>query len=305
VTVSAPEGSVCNASYPVATSLATVLPADVMQEAVTKALAQAVPERAVAGNAHWSNIPMLSGVDPDDGSFWGYQPLNGAGGGGAAHGADGWPLIATNAAWGALHVGAIEHTELLHPLLVEEWELEPESMGLGEWIGGPGVRFAVRPLHEVDAIYVGDGLANPPCGLFGGSPGAGGGTYVEDRPSGRRRFYGAEAYARLGPDEVWVGVSSGGGGYGDPLRRPPERVRDDVLDGLYGAETARLAFGVVLAGDELKVEAAATAETRRRLASSRGALPLALPARPNASRWLERTMRDGDVLAPVAETRGL
>jgi N-methylhydantoinase B len=272
---------------------------------VTKALALAVPERVAGGNAHWSNIPMLSGVDPADGVFWGYQPLNGAGGGGAARGADGWPLIATNAAWGALHVAPIEHTELLHPLHVETWELEPESMGLGEWIGGPGVRFVLRPFHEVDAIYVGDGLDNPPCGLLGGTAGAGGGTFVESRQSGRRRFFGPEVYARVGPDDLWVGVSTGGGGYGDPLARPPARVRDDVRDGLYGRETALHVFGVVLAGEEDAVDEAATEAARRRLAGARGELPLWLPGEPAASSWRTRTMRDGDEIALVPESRGL
>jgi N-methylhydantoinase B len=305
VEITAPEGSICNASYPVATSLATVLPGDVMQEAVTKALARAVPERVAAGNAHWANMPMLSGVNPADGVFWGYQPLNGGGGGGAARGADGWPLIATNAAWGALHVAAVEHSELLHPLLVEQWEVEPESMGLGQWIGGPGVRFSVRPFHEVDAIYACDGLSNPPCGLLGGTAGAGGGTYVESRRTGRRRFFGPEAYARVGEDELWVGVSSGGGGYGDPLARPPAHVRDDVRDGMYGVETAACVFGVVLAGDAGEVDEAATEATRRRIAAARGELPLTVPTGPGASTWRAETMRDGDELAPMPESRGL
>ena len=39
----------------------------------------------------------------------------------------------------------------------------------------------------------------------------------------------------------------GGGGYGDPLEREPERVAKDVADGLVSAEAARGAHGVVLA----------------------------------------------------------
>ena len=306
VSIKAPEGTLCNASYPAATSLATVLPGDVMQEAVTKALAQAVPERVAAGNAHWSNIPMISGTDPESGVFWGHQPLNGGGGGGGARGADGWPLIATNAAWGSLHVASIEHTELLHPFVVEAWEVEPESMGLGEWNGGPGIRFELRVLHDVEAIYVGDGLRNPPCGLLGGGPGAGGGTYVEDRATGRRRFHGGETYARFGPGDLWVGVSSGGGGYGDPMRRSPERVRDDVRDGLYTRETARRVFGVDLHDDEdLTLDEGATEATRRRLAAERNGIPLTLPARADASEWLAGTLRTGDTVEPMPETRGL
>lgn len=305
VRVSAPTGTICNAAYPAATSLATVLPGDVMQEAVTKALAQADPVRAVAGNSHWSNIPMVSGTDPESGIFWGHQPMNGCGGGGASAEADGWPLIASNAGWGSLRTAPVEHTELLHPLFVEHWEIEPESMGLGEHIGGPGVRFAFRPLHEIEAIYVGDGLRNPPCGLRGGSPGAGGGSYVEEA-DGRRRILPGETYTHVGPEERWVGISSGGGGYGDPLRRPAERVCDDVRDGLYGRETAAAVFGVVLAEDSHStLDREATAARRQALAAERRELPVALPEGPDESGWLARTKRAGDLVEDVPERRGI
>jgi N-methylhydantoinase B len=45
-----------------------------------------------------------------------------------------------------------------------------------------------------------------------------------------------------------------GGGYGNPLARTPERVRQDVADGLLSAEGARRNYAVVLtsqgSGDE-------------------------------------------------------
>ena len=44
-------------------------------------------------------------------------------------------------------------------------------------------------------------------------------------------------------------MTSGGGGWGDPLERPMERVRDDVLDGFISPESALDDYGVVLNGD--------------------------------------------------------
>ena len=41
----------------------------------------------------------------------------------------------------------------------------------------------------------------------------------------------------------------GGGGWGDPLDRPAERVLDDVLDEYVSVEAARRDYGVVLTGD--------------------------------------------------------
>lgn len=52
-----------------------------------------------------------------------------------------------------------------------------------------------------------------------------------------------------------------GGGYGDPLARSPEQVRDDVLDGFSNPDHAFAAYGVVLDTD-LEIDAVAT-EARR------------------------------------------
>jgi N-methylhydantoinase B len=308
VRVTAPPGSICNATYPAATALATVLPGDVMQEAVCRALAHAVLPRATAGSAHWSNCPMLSGTDPDHGGYWGHQPLNGGGGGGASAGADGWPLITCSAAWGGLHTAPVEHTELLHPVLIEEWEVEPNSMGLGEHIGGPGVRFSLRPTRgPIEMIYANDGLENPPCGIQGGTPGAGGGSYVVDRKTGRRTFLPGEVEITIGPDELWVGVSSGGGGYGSPHRREAERVRCDVRDGLYGADVAREVFGVVLSeGEEPVIDREASDEARRLLEAAERESPNPSPVMPltrAASRWRANSVRPGDLSLTVDQMR--
>ena len=62
--------------------------------------------------------------------------------------------------------------------------------------------------------------------------------------------------------------SSGGGGYGDPLARDPERVRADVDFGYVSAARARDGYGVVFDNDG-KVDSAATAKLRQELAARR------------------------------------
>jgi N-methylhydantoinase B len=62
---------------------------------------------------------------------------------------------------------------------------------------------------------------------------------------------------------------AGGGGYGDPLDREPERVATDVANGLLSQERALDAYGVVV--DEhgtVDREATRRARLRRREASS-------------------------------------
>ena len=57
-----------------------------------------------------------------------------------------------------------------------------------------------------------------------------------------------------------------GGGYGDPFKRDPAAVLENVLDGLISAETARTHYGVQIAGEA--VDTAATATVARRTRSA-------------------------------------
>ena len=70
----------------------------------------------------------------------------------------------------------------------------------------------------------------------------------------------------LGPARLVVS-SPGGGGFGSPLARDPERVLRDVRDGVVSAKAAREHYGVVLAPGGRRVDAQATA---RRRAVARG-----------------------------------
>jgi N-methylhydantoinase B len=58
-----------------------------------------------------------------------------------------------------------------------------------------------------------------------------------------------------------VCIGPAGGGYGEPFARDPQRVLDDVLDGLISVDTARRDFGVVITADGT-VDVDATARAR-------------------------------------------
>jgi N-methylhydantoinase B len=57
--------------------------------------------------------------------------------------------------------------------------------------------------------------------------------------------------------------TGGGGGWGEPLERDPERVRFDVLEEFISKEAARDLYGVAL-NEDLSVDQAATRELRRK-----------------------------------------
>lgn len=293
--VVAPEGTICHARYPASTSCATVVPSDAMHDAINKAMVHALPDRVRAGSARAGNIPQLSGVDPATGAPWAAMIFSG-GGHGASRGTDGWPLIQTLAAMGAERSVPVEHIELLYPLTVEQMEIEPDSMGAGQWIGGPGIRVILRaPGCDMTSLSFGDGFRNPPHGVLGGTPGIGGGQYVE-YSDGRRGFVSACGSIDVPAGAAWVSVATGGGGYGRPIDRDAELVRRNVRDGIVSRARAVEVFGVVLSDDrDLQVDVEAT--RRRRAELERDVCPLLSPTHPGAATWEQDNARPGDLLS--------
>jgi N-methylhydantoinase B len=143
-------------------------------------------------------------------------------------------------------------------------------------------------------VTFGDGQENPPHGILGGTMGIGGGQYVENPNTGARRYVSSTGHYFMAKGERRVGVSTGGGGYGNPINRDAEKVRRDVRDGYVTRETARDICGVVLSDDwDPVIDQEATAARRAELAKVE--LPLVVPMVPGAATWREQDMRDGDV----------
>jgi N-methylhydantoinase B len=100
----------------------------------------------------------------------------------------------------------------------------------------------------------------PPWGLWGGKPGRGGANWVktpedsEWKPNGIYRL-------PVTKDTVIRAETTGGGGWGDPLDREPERVLTDVLNRYVSKKGAREDYGVVITDDE-QVDVAATEALR-------------------------------------------
>jgi N-methylhydantoinase B len=295
--ITAPEGSIANATWPAATAWCTVLIGDVLSEAVWKAMLQAVPDRAPAGWGRWnSSNASTAGADVRFDRPRPYMSSVMAGGsaGGATKGHDGWPLMQTACSLGAMKAESIEMRELLFPNLVETAEFETDSAGQGQWVGGYGITLKLRPVGTAMRVTGGgDGHLNPPYGAWGGSPGLGGGAWVE-HPDGTRTFYVGKGMAVIvQPDELWCTLSTGGGGWGIPLDRDPELVRDGVRGDKISLRSAREDFGVVLDRDTLEIDIAATEELRTILRASRPIEPYS-PTTSGAGDWVEQQLTERD-----------
>ena len=117
------------------------------------------------------------------------------------------------------------------------------------------------------------GKRYPMPGIAGGRPGAA--NRLLARAGGPHTFeVGDQAqYIEHAAGERYEYHYGGGGGWGDPLDRPPARVLDDVLDEYVSVEAARREYGVVLSGSledlTLLVDAVATEQLRAQMRAAR------------------------------------
>ncbi len=293
ISANADDNTICLAKWPAAVAGATQNPADPMHEVINIAMAEAIPERVPAGGAHTAHIPNFNGVDSRTGKEWGCMLFNSGGGQGAAKNADGWPVLCTIAGMGGLTSASIEQLELLYPIRVEQNEIETDALGMGQWIGGPGLRTRYRPIAgDMECVGFGEGLKNPPHGVNGGAMSPGGGIYIE-HADGSRTFTSSAGQLLIREGETWNGVSAGGGGWGNPLDRDPEQVRRDLRDEWISEDTARNVFGVVVKDDlERSLDVAATDNLRAELRQNER--PMIEPTTPAAGTWTQQNMRPGD-----------
>ena len=297
ISAEAPKGSVCNAEYPASTALATVGPGDTMQEAVWKALAHAIPDRVAGGNGKDGNLPMLSGKDFRGSveSEWGCLLFNGAPAGGATSHADGWPLIMTSAGMGGLKIMSVELCELLYPFRIDRQEIAADSMGHGRHHGGPGVEIQITPTSgAMHCELFGEGQSNPPFGVMSGTPGIGGGSYKENIRSGKRTYYSSKGRLIVEEEEIWVGTSSGGGGYGNPLERDPAAVLASYINGFLSLKCAKKVYGVVINAESNSVIIEKTRVLRKKLKAARKPNEVTTPNIPGYATWLQNNLRPGD-----------
>ena len=132
----------------------------------------------------------------------------------------------------------------------------------------------LQPRHNtIRQTLRGTGYTSAALGVAGGKPGALSRHWVEKHATGEkvRELYKMGSNI-LELDEDWVCYSQGGGGYGDPLDRDPEAVRDDVRDGLVSLAAAHDEYGVVFdtASELYEVDFEATKKRRSQLMEKRG-----------------------------------
>ena len=250
--VEAPPGSLMHAVPPAATF--TLWPGILATEVVTKALAQGIPDIVPACSGGDLCSMMGVGTHPRTGKIWLESTNEGVGFGGHA-GGDGEHGIMHLTEPGCQNV-PIEVMETKAPLLIEQYGLRQDSGGAGEHPGGLGVTRKYRFLSEASALTLIKKTKTRPWGMAGGQTGEN--CHVILRPGTEREQTTGMVYEAMTPGEVLVNCSGGGGGWGEPLRRDPEKVLNDVRNGYISLTSAERDYGVVIDPGALTLEAAAT-----------------------------------------------
>jgi N-methylhydantoinase B len=257
--IRAPEGTVVNPLPPAPVASCTLDTACAVLEAMYDALAKALPNRAPAAWNRWCG-PAISGIDPRSGEFYVNYAFCGMGGGGAMPFQDGPSYVGDGIDLGGLTAPNIETNELDSPHITEYHELLTDSGGAGKWRGGLGVRYSIKFYDEEPFLAIfGDGVRNPPFGLYGGQPGSTN-YLVINEGTDEEDVLPAKGMRQLKQGDVYSIRSSGGGGWGNPYERDPGQVLDDMRNGYVSLEAAKRVYGVVIR--EGRVDEQATAELR-------------------------------------------
>ncbi len=257
IDVKAPDASIVNPKLPAAVA-ARALTGYRIVDAMFGALAQIVPDRVPAAGEGGNTVVCLGGYREDGSPFIIVDMICGAWGGRPDK--DGIEAI-TNPSQNLSNT-PVETMESQHPVRVEEYALVPDSCGAGEYRGGLGVARSYRLLADEASLQLrADRMKIRPYGLAGGNE-AGPAVNEITTSDGNYVSLPSKINRKMDRGELVRHVQPGGGGFGDPFMRDPQRVARDVWNTKISAGYAREHHRVVVDPDTGELDEAATAVLR-------------------------------------------
>jgi N-methylhydantoinase B len=243
ISVSAPEGSLLNARQPAPVAMRHVI-GHFLPDVIFGALAKAVPKQVLAEGAAAVWYTLLSGTRDDDGSQYLMSWVS-AGGMGARATKDG---LTTTAFPSGTTTVPTEIIENVASIVVRSREIRPDSGGPGRYRGGCGQTMIIDVLGGGSTTFSSstERLSHPAVGFAEGRSGAPGALNGSSplRPKSTNILKKGD----------WIRLElPGGGGFGHPWERDPERVRQDVIDGYVTLDAARADYGVALDSESLAI----------------------------------------------------
>jgi N-methylhydantoinase B len=211
-------------------------PATQATEAVLNAVADAMPDAACASSGADICAVVWYGVRERTGEFWGDGSPHPVGQGASIHG-DGQSARLHHIE-AATRFAPLEVWEARNPWITESCELVPDSGGPGRNRGGLGPDMAFHFLEDALAIATIERTKNAPWGLAGGLPGRPNAGELR-LPDGSVQAIAKATGLPIPKGSTFTIRGGGGGGYGPPSERDPERVLEDVREGYVTEAEAR------------------------------------------------------------------
>jgi N-methylhydantoinase B len=247
VDIKAPEGSVVSAKWPVAVT-GFLMPFEKIMNSIFEMWSQIMPERAIACAFNLEYL-LAGGNDlrkPEKPIYMFYEWL--PGGWGGRNGKDGSDV--TTACFGTgLMSQPSEGNERVNPTRADEFQIMQDSPGPGKWRGGAGVIKGSTLLEADNTVisYICDRERAVVWGVEGGLPSMPHGLEIEHSQTGEKKWLGSVfSNYKIQSGDRFTRPTAGGGGFGDPLERDPNRVLEDVIDEYISVERAKTDYRVVI-----------------------------------------------------------
>ncbi len=221
-----------------------------------KALAQAVPGQVSAGignlkviafsglkgETHWVHMEIF------EGSYGGRPDQDG--------------MDAVDTLYANTRNNPIEDIETHLPLRVTRYELREQVCAAGASRGGLGSIREFEFLTDGGASVEGEGHRYRPWGFRGGADGQPAELSLVRAGGARSALPSKVPHTAVRAGDRFECVGPAAGGYGDAFTRAPQKVLDDVLDGLISVASAAQDFGVAITPDGA-IDPAKTGDLRR------------------------------------------
>jgi N-methylhydantoinase B len=240
-----PHGTFLYATYPRPVSGCAAEVSQRIAEAVFNALTPAIPDQLFGAPAGTSGNFALGGFDPDRGRAFVMYVISGGGYGGSPIGdgiSNGCSTI------GISKSTPVEVMEQYYPVLFEHYALHEGSGGAGEHRGGFGLRYRVKLRRgSARASFVMDHGRSGPLGALGGEDGGVNRVeVVQDDRAYHPPHLSKDQGIDLQPGDSVEVHTPGGGGYGDPSKRPYALIERDLRHSYYTTLEAEQRFHVVI-----------------------------------------------------------
>src|SRR5262249_52536945 len=246
-----PEGSLLNPRFPAPVNM-YVRPSQVTTAVIMRVLAQVLPGRVPAPGSAAGGSLSSAGRHPKSGRWYSqYEILTG--GTGARPDGDG--VSAMDELVINVMNTPVEAIETEFPVRIERYELMQDSAGPGKFRGGLGTLRQWRVLSDEMIFNLrADRFKYASPGARGAKSAPPGGASVARGSADAHPLHWKSAALRLKQNDVLSWHLAGGGGWGSPFERDPERVRQDVICGYVSRTAAENDYGVALDPATLAVD---------------------------------------------------